>query len=83
MGIARLEFSPMDTYPIEIEGAPFLVLRHGNDMHSSLIQQVQNFEGGIYPDELDGLIDHADAVSDAIGWANIAGISEPITVEYK
>lgn len=76
-----LMFMPMSDYPIEEEGCPFLVLRHGNDMHSFLVQQVQNFEGGIYPDEFNAAVDYSDAVMDAVGWCEMPRVTEPLTIE--
>lgn len=81
--LRELKFRPMVDYPIEEEGAPFLILRHGNDMHSFLIQQVQNFEGQMYPDELDGIVDYSDAVPDAVGWCDIPRLVEPVTVDHQ
>lgn len=76
-----LTFGPMGDYPIEEEGNPFIILRHGNDMHSFLIQQVHNFEGGIYPDELNCAVDHTDAVVDAVGWCDVPHMIEPKTID--
>lgn len=50
------------------EHEPFLVLRPGNDVADFVIEQVSIFEGRMYPDALNGNIDHSDAIEDAIYW---------------
>jgi hypothetical protein len=47
------------------------VLCHANDVCDSLAVQVSNFEGQMYPDHLDGLIDWEDRVTDATHWCEL------------
>ena len=75
-----MDFLPISTLDIP-EGAPFLVLRHGNDAHKFLIQQVQLFEGQMYPDALAFAVDWGDRITDAVGWCRIGRVSEPVTIE--
>lgn len=62
-----MEWQPIETAPMD-EKESFLVLRKGNDMADFLIVQVSVFEGRMYPDLMDGLIDWDDAVTDATHW---------------
>ena len=75
-----MNFAPMDEAP-KVEGLPFLVLRHGNDAADFLIQQVQYFEGQIYPDALEFAVDWDDRITDAVGWTPIAYMHPPQTVD--
>jgi hypothetical protein len=75
-----MHFKPMEECPMR-EGVPFLVLRHGNDVAAFLIQQVQAFEGNLYPDQLDGAIDRGDRITDAVGWCDIGAVHAPLTIE--
>lgn len=75
-----MKFKPIQDLDMP-EGEPFLVLRHGNDAHKFLIQQVQIFEGQMYPDALAFAIDWSDRITDAVGWMEIAQIAEPETID--
>jgi len=63
------------------EGQPFLVLRHGNDACKSLIQQVQLFEGEMYPDDMAFAVDWKDRITDAVAWCKLPEVSVPETIE--
>ena len=52
------------------EGEPVLCLFDGNDVCDKLIMQCSLFEGRMYPDHLDGLIDYDDAVN-PLKWARV------------
>lgn len=80
--VGMMHFLPLDNHPLE-EGRPFLVLRHGNDAADFLIQQVQCFEGQIYPDALDFVVDFSDRITDAVGWCEIVGVRAPETLDYS
>lgn len=75
-----MRFKAMDQFPWR-EGVPYLVLRHGNDAADFLVQQVQVFEGHLYPDALDFCVDWDDRVEDAVGWLPLDGIIAPETIE--
>lgn len=75
-----MRFLPISDCPMR-EGAPFLVLRHGNSISDFLIQQVQAFEGNLYPCALDGAVDYFDRIPDAVGWCEIGAIHLPVTIE--
>lgn len=64
------DWKPIDSHP-KNEGHAFLVLLKGNDVCDSLAVQVSNFEGGIYPDHKDGLIDWDDRITDATHWCEL------------
>jgi hypothetical protein len=50
------------------ENDPFLVLLPGNDICKALAVQASNFEGRMYPDCKDGIIDWEDAITTATHW---------------
>lgn len=50
------------------EHEPFLVLLPGNDAAKFLIVQVSFFEGRMYPDAKDCIIDHSDEITNATHW---------------
>jgi len=77
-----MRFKPMCECPMR-EGIPFLVLRHGNDVADFLVQQVQVFEGQIYPDSLGAAVDWGDRITDAVGWRDLGAIDAPITIEVS
>ena len=64
---ASLDWQGIDSHPTT-EHEPFLILRPGNSVCSSLVQQVSMFQGDMYPDELDANIDYTDRITDAKGW---------------
>lgn len=62
---------PIDTAPKD-EATHYLVRIPGNDICDALVLQVSNFEGGIYADCRDGLIDWTDRITTATHWMPIA-----------
>lgn len=76
-----MQFLPMDDC-LMLEGTPFLILRHGNDAADFLIQQVQVFEGQMYPDAMEFAVDWDDRITDAVGWMPIAYTHPPLTIEH-
>lgn len=76
-----MKFKEMSTCPPH-EGVPFLILRHGNDAANFLVQQVQWFEGNIYPDALDFCVDYGDRITDAVGWCDLVVIRPPATIQH-
>jgi len=61
-------WQPMDTVPKK-EDEVFLVRLPGNDVCKTLAIQVSVFEGRMYPDCKDGLIDWDDAIVGADAWS--------------
>lgn len=66
-------WKPIDTRPTDEEN-PFLVLLPGNDVCKNLAIQVTNFEGKMYADCMEGLIDWEDAITNATLWAFLPAI---------
>lgn len=64
-----IKWKPIKTAPIWDEGYSFLVLMEGNMACDKLILQVQPFQGSLYPDHLDFLIDWEDRIENATHWA--------------
>jgi len=73
----------IDTRPTE-DCKSFLVALPKNDMADYIILQVSNFEGNMYPDHLNGLIDWSDRVLTATHWCNLIDAPrEQVTIEIK
>ena len=77
-----MKFEAMESCP-QVDGLPLLVLRHGNDAADFLIQQVQVFEGQMYPDALEFAVDWDNRITDAVGWMPIAFTHPPVTIEHN
>lgn len=58
---------PIETAPKQ-ETEPFLVLLPKNSVCDGLVLQVSNFEGRMYADCADGMIDYSDAITSAVAW---------------
>src|SRR4051812_7944839 len=61
------EWQDIATVPTS-EDEPFLVRLPGNDMCKTLAIQVSIFEGNMYPDCKDGIIDWEDRITNADAW---------------
>ncbi len=63
-----MDWQPIETAPKD-EDRPFLVLIPGNDVCKSLAVQVSNFQGEMYADCMDGIIDWEDRILGATHWS--------------
>ena len=63
-------WQPIETRPKD-ECVPFLVALPKNYVADFVAIQVSNFEGQMYPDHLDGLIDWSDRVLNATHWMSL------------
>lgn len=63
-----MKWLPLNTRP-KAESQSYLVRLPGNDVCSELAVQVSNFEGEMYADCRDGLIDWEDRITGATHWA--------------
>ena len=68
--------------PTDEGGAPFLVLRPGNDVAAFVIEQVSVFEGQMYPDAANGLIDWDDRITDATHWKPTGMVPRVEVIEH-
>lgn len=62
-----LNWKPIETKPQQ-EDQPFLVLLPKNAVADFVILQVTIFEGAMYPDHMNGMIDYGDRVTTATHW---------------
>ena len=65
-----MEWKKIETKPIR-EDKPFLVLLPKNDVADYVVLQVSNFEGQMYSDFADGMIDWGDRILNATHWCEI------------
>jgi hypothetical protein len=67
-----MNWKPIETRPMAQEEVSFLVLLPKNDVANSVILQVSIFQGEMYPDHLDGIIDFNDRVTNATHWCELS-----------
>jgi len=61
------EFRPIESRPTS-EGYSFLVMTLNNDCWEKVILQVSNFEGNMYADGKQAIIDYEDRITNAVAW---------------
>ena len=67
------EWNYMNTYPINVEAQPYLLLLPKNSVADFVIVQVSNYQSNAYPDHLDTNIDYDDRVdlTKALMWCSV------------
>ncbi|MDR3620502.1 MAG: hypothetical protein P4L85_14220 [Paludisphaera borealis] len=66
--VGEMEWHDIETRPTRDEDGSFIVLCPGNDACASMELQVSVFEGRMYPDHMNNLIDWGNAITDATHW---------------
>lgn len=74
---------PIETAPRDESYGPFLVRIPKNDVADSIAIQVSIFEGQMYADVMDGIIDWEDRITTATHWKPLETKAEKIAKEFK